>query len=182
MSPGEMGYRARQKLASRLQRFGLATSRTVPSPDLSVSTGIFSSSGATISPQSYTEAADEILQGKLQVFVLNHVFGPTPQWNQDPKTGILAPLVFGRTLDYRNEALVGDIKYLWEPSRHLHLVTLAQAYRLSGESSYLEGLIRQLSSWFDQCPYLRGPNWSSSLELGIRLINWRLCWQLIGGL
>jgi hypothetical protein len=27
----------------------------------------------------------------------------------------------------------------------------------------------------------RGPNWCSSLELGIRLINWSIAWQLIGG-
>jgi hypothetical protein len=28
---------------------------------------------------------------------------------------------------------------------------------------------------------LTGPNWTSSLELGIRLINWALVWQLVGG-
>lgn len=46
---------------------------------------------------------------------------------------------------------------------------------------YLAGLRRLIESWLDQCPYLRGPNWTSSLELGIRLINWSLVWQLIGG-
>jgi len=38
-----------------------------------------------------------------------------------------------------------------------------------------------LESWFDQCPYLMGPNWTSSLELGIRLANWSFAWHLLGG-
>ena len=46
---------------------------------------------------------------------------------------------------------------------------------------YLEGIKEHLSSWFDQCPYPLGPHWISSLELGIRLINWSIVWQLLGG-
>jgi len=38
--------------------------------------------------------------------------GFPPRWNRDPRTGTQAPLIFGKALDYRNEQLVGDIKYL----------------------------------------------------------------------
>src|SRR6185312_13212505 len=78
-------------------------------------------------------------------------------------------------------ALVGDIKYLWEPNRHLQLVTLAQAYALTGEARHAEALAAQLESWLAACPYRMGPNWSSSLEAGLRLVNWALAWQLLGG-
>ncbi|MGA9033195.1 MAG: heparinase II/III family protein, partial [Sulfuricaulis sp.] len=177
-----MVYRLRVKFVSSLNRFGVVTLRAAPVPDLTIPTPVFIGTGNGIPPQPYSQAADEILQGRLRVFALDHVCGSVLQWNQDPKTGTVAPLAFAKTLDYRNEALVGDIKYLWEPNRHLHLVTLAQAYHLTGERRYLDGLQRQLESWFDQCPYLKGPNWSSSLELAIRLINWSITWQLIGGL
>src|SRR5438067_2245559 len=40
---------------------------------------------------------------------------------------------------------------------------------------------RDLESWFEDCPDAMGPNWSSALELGIRLINWSVAWQLLGG-
>jgi hypothetical protein len=90
-------------------------------------------------------------------------------------------LAFGKTLDYRDESLVGDIKYLWEPNRHLHFVTLAQAYAQTKEQRCLDALRAHVESWLDGCPYLRGPNWTSSLELAIRLINWSIAWQLIGG-
>jgi len=181
MSPAEMGHRLREKFVSLLQGVGLARVRTVPQPDLSVSAPHFMGARTGIPPQPYIDAADEILQGRQRIFALDHVSGPVPQWNQDPKTGTVAPLTFAKTLDYRSEALVGDIKYLWEPNRHLHLVTLAQAYQLTGERRYVDGLRFQLESWFDQCPYLKGPNWTSSLELAIRLINWSIAWQLIGG-
>jgi len=82
-------------------------------------------------------------------------------------------------MDYRDERLVGNVKYLWEPNRHQHLVTLLQAWRLADDPIYLTAFRQQLSSWLDQCPYLKGPNWSSSLELGIRLINWSFCWRLL---
>jgi hypothetical protein len=90
-------------------------------------------------------------------------------------------LSFGKHIDYRDASEVGDIKYLWEINRHLHLPTLAQAYRLTQRRVYLDAIGTQLASWFQQCPYLMGPNWTSSLELGIRLINWSLTWQWIGG-
>ncbi|HET6602949.1 MAG TPA: alginate lyase family protein, partial [Xanthomonadaceae bacterium] len=82
---------------------------------------------------------------------------------------------------YRDARLVGDIKYLWEPNRHLHLVTLAQAYALSGEAAHLEVMRLHLESWFAACPSRMGPNWSSALEAAIRLVNWSAAWQLAGG-
>jgi len=182
MSSGEIAYRVQQKLISRLQRSGLLTAAEPPVPDFSAIVGQFvRPEGVDIAPGSYTDAADKIMAGQLRIFIHDYDSGNL-QWNKDPKTGTLVPLTFGKALDYRNEKLVGDIKYLWEPNRHLQLVTLTQAYRLSGERKYLDGFVTQLSSWIDQCPYLLGPNWTSSLELGIRLINWSICWQLIGNI
>jgi len=182
MSLAEMEYRLRVKLVSTLQRIGVATLRGVPPPVLSRFVPLFIGTGAGIPSQPYSAAAEKILQGKLRIFALDHEYRHVPQWNQDPKTETIALLVFSKTLDYRDESIVGDIKYLWESNRHLHLVTLAQTYRLTNDPRYLHGLQRHLESWFDQCPYLKGPNWTSSLELAIRLINWSITWQLIGGL
>jgi hypothetical protein len=181
MSPAEVAYRVQQKFNTTAQQLGLATAREVPAADFTRPASAFIAPVATLAPAAYVAAADRLLAGVLRVFDIEYRYTDTPAWNADPKTGRVAPLDFGKALDYRNEARVGDIKYLWEPNRHLHLVTIAQAYRLTGDARYLTGLQRLLDSWIDQCPYLRGPNWTSSLELGIRLINWSLAWQLIGG-
>lgn len=181
MSVGEVGHRAHQKVMSRLQKFGLAIADSVPPAELSRVARSFVGRDSRVKVDPYIRAAAGVLAGELKVFGLNCQFGSTQDWNRDPKTGTISPLAFGKTLNYRDESVVGDIKYLWEPNRHLHLVTLAQAYHQSGEQRYLDGLRHQLESWIDQCPYLRGPNWTSSLELAIRLINWSIAWQLIGG-
>lgn len=182
MSPAELAYRVQQRVEAQLQKAGLFTARHVPKPDVTRSSQPWNFAGAHIDRAPYVEAAERILEGRLDVFALDAApLGHPPQWNRDPRTGTVAPLRFGKTLDYRNEALVGDIKYLWEPSRHLHLVTLAQAYYLTGEPRYVAGLQRHLNSWWEACPYLMGPHWTSSLELAIRLINWSWAWHLLGG-
>lgn len=185
MSGAELAYRVQQRASSLLQKRGLFTARHVPTPDLQQTSQPWGFAGGRIDAAPYIAAAERILEGRLNIFALDADAAPLghpPEWNRDPRTGTVAPLVFGKLLNYRDETLVGDIKYLWEPSRHLHLVTLAQAYYLTGELRYVAGLQRQLRSWWDACPYLLGPHWASSLELAIRLINWSWVWHLLGGL
>lgn len=135
-----------------------------------------------IDASTYEHAAHRIVSGNWRVLGLDEVdVGWPPRWNRDPKTSVDAPLTFGRTLDYRNEALVGNIKYLWEINRHAELVTLAQAFYLTRRVEHAEACRTLIDSSLEQCPYPNGPNWSSSLELAIRLINWAIAWDLLGG-
>src|SRR5205814_920478 len=112
---------------------------------------------AKVDATRYLAAADCVAAGKLDLFALQDVgLDSPPRWNRDPKTGVEAPLKFGKLLDYRNTRLVGDIKYLWELNRHLHLVTLAQAYALSRDVRYFHVIWQHLESWFAACPYRMG--------------------------
>jgi hypothetical protein len=180
MSGAEIAYRLWRAVTIRVER--LSGARGVPAPDLSRAGSSWIGEFEP-EPGPYVAAAERVASGRLDVFSLRDVdLGDPPRWNRDPMTGIEAPLAFGKLLDYRDETLVGDIKYLWEINRHLQFVTLAQAYRLSGDVRYLESLQRQLDSWIAACPYPLGANWSSALEPALRLINWSITWQLIGGL
>ncbi|HSD74578.1 MAG TPA: alginate lyase family protein [Steroidobacteraceae bacterium] len=130
----------------------------------------------------YVRQAERLITGRHAIFHLDSCdLGNPPEWNRDPLTGRLAPLRHAHALDHRDARRVGNIKYLWEPNRHLHLVTLAQAYALSGDLRYSHAVRQHIESWIEQCPVGRGPNWSSPLELAIRLINWSVAWQLLGG-
>jgi hypothetical protein len=184
MDGGEISYRARQRLRASLERLGVMTAARVPPPAPTQKGGTAWTSPlpTRFDAHKYASAADRILAGDFDVFALRPArLGFPPQWNRDPKTGRSAPLTFGKSLDYRDERLVGDIKYLWEPSRHAELVTLAQAWHLTRDPRYLAGCRTLVDSWIEQCPYLRGPHWTSSLEHAMRLINWSFAWHLLGG-
>ena len=178
----EIAWRIKQYAQVRLERAGVGLVARPPEPDGQVGYAWLAVLPADIDSVRYRIAAERILSGQFDIFALHDIhLGFPPSWNRDPRTGTVAPLVFGKTLDYRVESLVGDIKYLWEPNRHLELTTLAQAFHLTGEKRYAEGVQRLLVSWFEQCPYPLGPNWTSSLEHAVRLVNWSFTWHLLGG-
>ncbi len=181
MSVAEVAFRAgksARELASRLNFVEAPVPVALPAAAHATLPWIAASS--SLDTRAYQQAADRIRVGRYTYFDLDDVeLGRPPRWNRDPLTGIEAPLRRAATLDYRDQRIVGNIKYLWEPNRHLHLVTLAQAYALTRDECYANEIRRQIESWIEQCPCPYGPNWASSLELGIRLINWSICWQLL---
>jgi Heparinase II/III-like protein/Heparinase II/III N-terminus len=181
MSPSEVGFRVGRKIQGTVERAGIGLARP------SVPAGLCGKAWLAPLPREfavepYRRAADRILEGTFDVFSLRGAqLGFPPRWNVDPRTGTEAPLVFGKDLNYREPTVVGDIKYLWEPNRHLELVTLAQAWHLTGDERYALGCRTLLDSWFSQCPYPRGVNWCVSLEHAVRLVNWSFAWFLLGG-
>lgn len=180
MSAGEIAWRAGKAL--RLARSSLEVV-PAPAPNLQGGSGaMFMHVPADIDAEPYCAAADRVMRGEYDIFDLEGCnLGRSPNWNRDPLTGRIAPLVAAGVLDYRDEQRVGNIKYLWEPNRHLHIVTLAQAYALTRNDRYASEIMSHIDSWITQCPVGRGANWVSALELGIRLINWSIAWQLLGG-
>lgn len=175
----EIVYRISHAAQAQWERRGLALARPVE-PAGSLGRAWLSDLPQVFDVAVYGMAADQILAGRFDVFAMKDApLGFPPDWNRDPKTGAVAPLVFGKTLNYRDERIVGDIKYLWEPNRHAELVTLAQAWHLTRDEKYAEGCRTLLASWFEQCPYPLGVNWTSSLEHSVRLVNWAVAWFLL---
>lgn len=182
MSGWEVGYRVRQRVQASVEQFGLHSTATPPPAQSQTGAAWVATLPTAFNVDKYRRAADDILDGRFPVFAMPAAeLGFPPQWNRDPKTGRQAPLCFGKTLNYRDESVVGDIKYLWEPSRHAQLVTLAQAWHLTHERKYIDGCRTLLESWLEQCPYPSGVHWTSSLEHSIRLVNWSFAWHLLGG-
>lgn len=179
MSGAEVAHRLARRLQSISYNF---TSHDAPAANLEARDLRFLPPFIAPAPQALIQAADRILAGRYTLFDLDDCeLGDPPQWNRDPLTQREPGDRRASTIDYRDEREVGNIKYLWEPNRHLHLPQLAQAHALTGDARYALAIQRHIDSWIEQCPVGRGPNWVSPLELGIRLINWSLTWQLLGG-
>ena len=85
------------------------------------------------------------------------------------------------SLNQRDEAAVGNIKQVWEVNRLQHLTLLATAWFLTAEEAYAQRVADQLRSWLRENPFLSGVNWTSGIELGVRLINLAWIRRLLDG-
>jgi hypothetical protein len=180
----EVPYRASAVLRGLAQSKGLFSAATVPNQAADARWGMRWCSA----PDRFDDAASieaealRLMEGRLEVFGQS-VSMPQgiPDWNGDPVTGTRIDSTFGLFIDFRHVGNGVDIKFLWEVNRHLWWVPLAQHYALSKDARCLDRIGQLLDNWLEACPYPKGPNWSSPVEHGIRLINWGLVWQLIGG-
>lgn len=131
--------------------------------------------------QRLVAQADGILAGRFDLLGLRAVpCGSPPDWHRDPVLGVRAPLRHWSRIPYLDPAVAGDHKRVWELNRHQWLVTLAQAWLLTGEARYVDGIGRAVRSWMDGNPPKLGINWASSLEVAFRAISWLWCLRLAG--
>jgi hypothetical protein len=113
---------------------------------------------------------------RIHVFDLEFPLGFEFDWHQDYRYGRQVEPGFAGALNIRDTAVVSDIKYVWEPSRHQHLSALAFAANAEQNAGYI---VRSLDSWLRANPYLHGVHWTSSLELAERVISWALLYPRI---
>ncbi|NSC25102.1 heparinase [Streptomyces albus subsp. chlorinus] len=125
--------------------------------------------------------ADRLMAGHAVYFGVERDDMADPDWSYDPRTGRRAPWGYAFDVPYRDEEAVGDIKQIWEPSRHQHLTRLAAAYAVTGNERYAERVAEHLRSWWAANPPLRGVHWISGIELGIRLLSWVWIRRLLDG-
>ena len=125
--------------------------------------------------------ADRLMAGHAEYFGVARDDLADPDWWYDPKTGRRAPDGYAFDVPYRDEEAVGDVKQIWELSRHHHLTVLAAAYAVTGNERYAERVAEHLRSWWAANAPLRGVHWTSGIELGIRLLSWVWVRRLLDG-
>lgn len=119
-------------------------------------------------------AAERLLAGEWPIFDLRPaVVGAAPDWFRDPLTGReTSSDIYAFDVPYRQEERVGNIKYLWELSRHQATTVLASAWWITGDDRYADRVREHLTSWWTANPFLSGVHWASGIEVGIRLLSW----------
>ncbi|GGX06645.1 heparinase II/III family protein [Streptomyces chartreusis] len=182
MGPREIGGRAGDAVRRRRWRSSL--------PD---SPGVSGARFTAVLPPGTTAAvppdaakrliaeADRLMAGHAEFFGVVRDDLVDPDWCHDPKTGRRAPWGYAFDVPYRSEDTVGDIKQIWEPSRHQYLTVLAAAYAITGDERYAERVAEHLRSWWAANAPLRGVHWISGIELGIRLLSWVWIRRLLEG-
>lgn len=128
---------------------------------------------STSARESVVRAADALLAGEWSLLGMPRTDIIDPNWFLDPVTGRHAPSNrFAFRIDHRDEELTGNVKYVWELSRHHHLTVLAAAWWLTGREEFALLVDKQLRSWWASNPFLSGIHWTNGIEVGIRLISW----------
>jgi hypothetical protein len=123
-------------------------------------------------------AAERALAGRFDLLGYKGLsFGSPIDWHLDPLSFRRAPFAHWSRLDPLDASLVGDSKVVWELNRHQWLLTLAQAWRYTGDERYARACAAAIDDWRRANPVGAGINWASSLEVGYRLIAW--CWVAV---
>jgi len=117
-------------------------------------------------------AADQLLLGEWEVLGVERNDMVKPDWFHDPVTGRQAPAnTYAFRINHRSETQTGNVKQIWEISRLQHLTLLAAAWFVSHNDAYARRAADQLESWWRENPFLSGVNWTSGIEIGLRLIS-----------
>jgi Heparinase II/III-like protein/Heparinase II/III N-terminus len=125
-------------------------------------------------------AAEQTLAGRFDLLGYRGLsFGDPIDWHLDAVSKRRAPVVHGSRLDLLDTASVGDGKVVWELNRHQWMVQLAQAYRLTGDERYATAFGGYVRAWLDANPVGWGINWTSSLEVALRLMAWTWALSLL---
>ncbi len=183
MSPSEICYRAGESLSAPIRSWRQAQIKKQQFNYQSRSRYFFSERDLTDIRAFYADnpdlkarllaQADSALAHRVTLFGLQNLFlGEQIDWHRDYESGKRCEPGHYSRLDYRDEAVVGDVKYTWELNRFQHLYCMAQAFVVTAEAYYAEEIVTQLLHWIDTNPYLMGINWTSANELALRLIAW----------
>lgn len=117
--------------------------------------------------------ADSLLEHKVDILGSGLTsLGAEIDWQRDLKSGQRwEPIGYRRLqvarLDDQSDPLVP-----WELSRGHQLLTLARAALLFEDERYADEFERQIESWLSTNPPGIGINWTSSLEVAVRAVNW----------
>ncbi|MCH8317262.1 MAG: heparinase, partial [Bacteroidetes bacterium] len=112
-----------------------------------------------------------IKEGKIKFFDAFHVDLANYDWITNPDSGY--KYVKRQHWTKINEFVPenGDIKYVWEKSRFCYLNTIIRYDRHCNDDQ-AKFVFEEILSWIEANPLNCGPNYTSSQEIAIRVLNW----------
>lgn len=101
-------------------------------------------------------------------------------WHLDSLSGFRwapgRPFKKYKIIDLTNNA---DVKFPWELSRSHHMLWLGEAFLITKEEKYAREIVNQITDWISSNPYCRSINWTCSMEVAIRAVNWMYAVNMI---
>lgn len=94
------------------------------------------------------------------------------KWHLDPVSKTEWPSdKYCFSIPYRHDAQRGDVKFVWELNRLQHLQPVAAHAWRTGDKELEAFVLDEIMSWIDANPPYKGVNWSSGIELALRIVS-----------
>lgn len=179
MNPAELGWRVREKLTEKQEKNEyyakhLPVTQIAPEKELQDLTPDVSRLKINWDNQEYSEFTGLDLFGVYQ----------EKDWRMKWSAGFQTPNGWDETV-YSPELLIGqredigDIRTNWELNRHYQFAALAKTYYATGNTAVLEELKQQFEDWNRHNLFLHGAEWTSAMELAIRINSWIYTWAFL---
>lgn len=114
--------------------------------------------------------------------IINHIFSfladkeycleKNISWNKDFKSGFIWEDKFYKKIEIVNLNNNADVKIPWELSRFQHIFTLGKAYWITNEKEYYIEFKNQICDWIEKNPIYMTVNWTCTMDVAIRAVNW----------
>jgi hypothetical protein len=142
---------------------------------------------ARVIEQPWTDELTSILDKSAKAFVDQRItllgrewpsaqdqkFQNKSYWHIDPVTGTFWPGAdrFCFDVNYRHDASKGDVKFVWELNRLQFLQPAALMAAKKKNPQLSRKVLETVLSWMEANPPLTGVNWSSGIEIALRLVS-----------
>lgn len=117
--------------------------------------------------------ANHLLKGEWQLFGWKTIdLGAPPCWHRDPNFGtVIDPDIPAHRLNHRDLPSGADVRTIWEINRWAEMTRLAMHGWINHDLDAIRTSQLWVEDWCDRNPPGVGINWTSALEVALRLIN-----------
>lgn len=111
------------------------------------------------------------INNNYEIFDKNVDLNKSIDWHNGTN-GVWDKNISSYDIEFKNTDNIGDIRFTWEINRHQFMPYLASAYVKTKDNLYLDLLSKHLKEWIEENKYLKGINWTSSMEIALRAYQW----------
>ena len=123
--------------------------------------------------------ADRALRLEFAFFGEKFTYEKRVDWHADPVTRARWPQVYHRRVPvHGGDVGFGDVKHVWELSRHQFLIDLAKGWAVLRDAEYARAARELAFDWRRENPVGTGVAWSCALEPAFRVLSWLWAYHL----
>ncbi len=116
----------------------------------------------------------------LDIFGVYYYEEYKDKWNAGFQTKNTWPeQPFSPSINISQRVDIGDIRTNWELNRHFQFAALAKSYFCTKDVKYLEEFKNLFTDWNKHNLFLHGAEWTSAMELAIRVNSWAYAYAFL---